>query len=77
MAALAANDEPVDARQIDGAEVFEQRFRRHKPDSDLRRLQVGDTRDAVLPVFDRDAPPDVRSLCGETQLRVEQVTHPL
>ena len=74
---LAADDKPVDALQVDGAEVFEKRFRRYKPYSHIGRLQVGDARDAVLLVLDRYPPPDVRSLCGKAELRVEQVAHPL
>jgi hypothetical protein len=77
IAALATDDEPIDATQIDGTDVLKEWLRRDKADCHLRGLEMRDARDAVFAVLGGHSPPDVRSLRGVTELRVQQVAHSL
>src|ERR1017187_5707111 len=58
-AAFAAHDDPVDAREVDGAEVFKEWFDAQEPEACRGATQLVDSWDAVLLVLDADAPPDM------------------
>ena len=58
-AAFAAHDDPVDAREVDGAEVFKEWFDAQEPEACGCATQLVDSWDAVLLVLDADAPPDM------------------
>jgi hypothetical protein len=66
----------MDAVQADRAEIFQQRLDGKKADGNRCLLQVPDANEAMGPVLDADAPPDVGKVCGEVQARLEQVAHP-
>src|ERR1017187_4598410 len=58
-AAFAAHDDPVDAREVDGAEVFKEWFDAQEPEACRGATQLVDSWDAVFLVLDADAPPDM------------------
>jgi hypothetical protein len=59
-AALAADQDPADASQVELAQVLEQRLDREHSDGSGHLAQLVDPRDAVLPVLNADAEPEVR-----------------
>jgi hypothetical protein len=65
MSALAANDDPVDARKRDALEGSEQRFDAEKPYRCLYLSEVLDS-SCVLLVLHADSEPDVRRETGST-----------
>jgi len=72
---LPADDDPIDAGEIDSPEVFQQRLNRQKPHGDISSTKVFNPWQAVLPIFDADAPPDMSRVSSEPQLRVQQHHH--
>src|SRR3954471_256604 len=58
--ALAAEDHPADAVEVDRTEVFEQGLDREHPQGRRGGSEMLDARQAVLAVLDADAEPDVR-----------------
>ena len=54
--ALASDNDPADAVEIDGAEVFQERLDREEANPERRLPKVLNARQAVLAVFDADAP---------------------
>src|SRR5437879_5011978 len=60
VAALSSHDHPVDVRQVDGAEVFEERFDGEKSYGGRRRTEMVDARQSVSAILDAHAPPNVR-----------------
>jgi len=64
--ALAADNHPVDAPQIDRAEMFQQRFDGKETDLRGRVAEQIYARQTMLAVFHAYAPPDMRLLGCET-----------
>jgi len=75
-AAFAADDGPAYVRKIERSQVFKQRFDGEEPDAGGSSLQVGDSGQAVLAIFDADAPPDVILFGGEAQGAAQQLLEP-
>jgi hypothetical protein len=60
ISALTADDDPVDALQVDSSDVFQQRLNREKTGLGGCLTKVLDPRQPVLAIFDTDSPLDVR-----------------
>lgn len=65
VAAFAADDDPVDVGEVEGAEVFEEGFDGEEGGMGASGAEVIDAGEAKLAIFDADAPPDVLALGGE------------
>jgi inorganic pyrophosphatase len=61
-AALPADDDPVDAAEIERAQVLEEGFDGEEAQGRRRLAQDVDPRDAVLAILHADAEPDVIAL---------------
>lgn len=72
-AAFAADDYPLDAGEIDRADVFEEGFDGEEGHGGGGGAEVVDAGEAVFFVFDADAPPDVRQLGGGGEFCLEEV----
>jgi len=73
VAALAADDHPVNAGEVDAAEVFEERLDAQKAHHRWCSTQVLDARDAEVLVLDAHAPPYVPRACRVAKCRLEEV----
>ena len=76
-AALSADDRPVDAGEIDGAEILKEGFHRHEPDGGGRVTERRKAWQTVRAVLDADAKPDVRQAGHPAQGARQQIVHPL
>ena len=74
-AAFAADDDPVDAGEVEGAEVFQQGFDGEEFHGGSGAAEGIDAGQAVAAVFHGDAPPDVRGGGGIGEATGEQFFH--
>src|SRR5438270_11082515 len=75
--ALAANDRPTDAREVELPEPFQKWFNGQEPDSSWSILQMSDSGQTILLIFDANPPPDVILFGGELQGPAQQISKPL
>src|ERR1035437_6369096 len=73
-AALASNDDPVDAVEAYRPEVFEQGLTRQKAHRDVTFLEAIQTRQTVSFVLNCHAPPNVRQIGGKLEVRDRKST---
>ena len=76
-ATFAPNDYPVNSREVDRSEILQQRFNAEKADGCRRAPEVGNARNAVLLVFNTDAPPNMGSLCRSMEFCLEKILKPV
>lgn len=74
--AFASDDDPVDAGEIEGAEVFQQRLDGEELHGGTGATEGFDAWQAVLAVFHSDSPPDVRGGGGFAETTSEELFHP-
>jgi len=76
-AALAADDHPVDAMQVEWAKIGQQRFHGEEPNACWTLLKRTDARDAVSRIFDAYTERDVLKIRHPPQFTAQQFSKSL